>query len=96
MPRELQIPPAAVADPHAFEIARIWASQGAQHVTLQTDVWEDPAAWGIMLVDLARHIANAYEQTQGRDKDISLRQIRAGFDAEWQSPTDEATGELIP
>ena len=67
MPQELLIPTAAAADPHAIELARIWASHGAQHVSLRADIWEDPGSWGFMLVDLARHIAIAYEQTQGRD-----------------------------
>jgi hypothetical protein len=48
-----------------------------------------------MLVDLARHVANGYEQAEGRNRSEVLGQIRAGFDAEWESPTDDATGRLI-
>jgi hypothetical protein len=95
MPRELPIPPAVANDPKAFEVARIWASRGSQHVSLGTEAWEDPAAWGLMLVDLARHVANGYEQAQGRDRNDVLLRIRAGFDAEWQSPTDEPTGGIV-
>jgi hypothetical protein len=45
-----------------------------------------------MLVDLAKHVANAYEQVDGRDRDETLARIKAGFDAEWDHATDEPTG----
>jgi hypothetical protein len=95
MPRDLPVPPAAASDPESVEIARIWAAQGGQHVSLAPELWKDPAAWGLMLVDLARHVANGYEQAQGLNRNQVLGRIRAGFDAEWESPTDEATGRLI-
>jgi hypothetical protein len=93
--KELAIPPAAMQDLEAIEIARIWAAEGKQHVTLTTGVWEDPAAWGLMLVDLARHIASAYAVSEGRSPSEVLARIRAGFDAEWDTPTDVPTGDLL-
>lgn len=89
---ELPIPPAASSDARAIELARIWAAGGKQHVSLATGLWNDPAAWGIMLVDLARHITTAYQQTQGRDPSEVLARIRAGFDAEWSTSTDTPVG----
>jgi hypothetical protein len=56
---------------------------------------DDPASWGIMLVDLAKHIANAYEQTTGRKRDDVLKRVKDGFDAEWAAETDEPTGQLM-
>jgi hypothetical protein len=50
--------------------------------------WSDPAAWGLLLVDIARHASLAYER-EGRDRAETLARIREGFDAEWSSPTDE-------
>jgi hypothetical protein len=86
-PNELQPPPAVAATPDAVEILRVWTAPGQPaHLTLRT-VWQDPAAWGLMLVDLARHAAQAYER-DGRDRDEVLARIRAGFDAEWGTPTD--------
>jgi hypothetical protein len=90
----LSIPPAAEEDPNSIEIARIWAAGGKQHVTMQTGLWKDPGAWGLMLVDLARHAANAYYQTEGRDRDEVLRRIKAGFDAEWEFATSDAKGSI--
>ena len=94
-PNELSIPPKAVAEPKAVELLRVWAACGKQHVTLATGLWDDPASCGIMLVDLAKHIAIAYELTNGQDRDSVLRRIKEGFDAEWGWPTDEPHGTLL-
>jgi Domain of unknown function (DUF5076) len=91
---ELAVPPAAQTDPAARELVRAWAASGAQHVSLATGIWSDPAAWGMFLVDLAKHVANAYEQTEGHDYGETLARIRTGFDAEWAAPTDEPFGRI--
>jgi hypothetical protein len=73
---ELSPPPLANTNAEATEVMRIWTAPGeGPHVVLRT-TWEDPAAWGVLLVDVARHAANAY--------------AKALFDAEWNTPTDEA------
>jgi hypothetical protein len=72
----------------AMEIARIWIVDGDQHVVLSQNLWHDPANWGLMLADLARHVANAYE-AQGQAREGVLRRIRAAFEAEWSHPTDK-------
>jgi hypothetical protein len=91
---QLRIPDSAVGDPKAFEVARVWVAHGAEHVTLRFDAWKNPAAWGIVLADLMRHLVNAYEQDMGSDRDATFRQIRAGFEAEIDSPTDKPTGSV--
>lgn len=85
---ELPVPPAADIDPNARELCRVWAASGKQHLSIATGLWPDPAAWGILLVDLARHIARAYEQTDGLRQDDTLARIRSGIDAEWSHDTD--------
>lgn len=85
---ELPIPPVAQSDSSAREIARVWIADGAQQVSLATGLWPDPGAWGLLLVDLANHVANSYEQSEGRDPAEVLARIRAAFDAEWEAPTD--------
>ncbi len=85
----LPIPPRAQKDRKGIELARIWAAKGKQHVTIRTKVWVDPAAWGMMLVDLAKHVANAYAEDEGLDAAAVLERIKEGFDAEWGHPTDE-------
>ena len=91
----LPIPAAVHADPSARELLRAWAASGAQHVSLAAGVWADPAAWGLFLVDVARHVANAYAQAEGRDAAQVMGRIREALDAEWDAPTDEATGRLV-
>jgi hypothetical protein len=68
---------------------------GANMSPLKVGQWRDPAAWGIMLVDLARHVASAYQQLEGRKLDDTLARIKEGFDAEWGYPTDNVTGRVI-
>lgn len=92
---EVPIPEIAKNDSESFEVLRVWVAKGGQHVSLRAGIWEDPAAWGIMLADLARHITNAYVQSEGRDAHETLERIRAGIEVELDSPTDTASGELI-
>lgn len=83
---ELQTPPIARHASDAVEILRVWASPGSpQQLTLRP-CWKDPGAWGLVLVDIARHAAQAYAQ-EGRDPGEALQRIRELFDAEWTSPT---------
>jgi hypothetical protein len=89
---QLLIPNAAKADLKSFEILRVWVANKGQHISLRVGVWNDPAAWGIMLADLAKHIANAYNQDAALDRQKTLRRIEAAFNAEMVEPTDDPTG----
>jgi hypothetical protein len=94
MTKELPIPPAALVDDRARELVRVWAANGAQHVSLAPQSWADPGAWGIMLVDLAKHLARAYEQSGTHSSAEALSRIRVSFDAEWSEATSKVTGRL--
>jgi hypothetical protein len=94
-PGQLPIPPAATSDAKAREIARIWGASGGQHVTLASELWNDPAAWGIMLADLARHVANAYQQSRDMEPSQVLACVKEGLDAQWGWPTDQPKGTLL-
>jgi hypothetical protein len=89
---ELEIPPQAVSDPKAVEIARIWAAGGNQIVTFRAELWSDPSTWGIMLVDFVRHLGDAYQQAGNGTKNDIMRVIRLAFDIEWKAPTDHQAG----
>lgn len=69
-------------------MARIWVADGEQVVILSPEVWSDPACWGLMLTDLARHVAGAYAPL-GHYREAMLERVRAAFDAEWDNPTDQ-------
>lgn len=95
MSNELPVPPAVLTDDRARGLLRVWAANGSQHVSLATGLWSDPAAWGIVLADLARHVSRAYEQSGTHRSSEALSRIRAGFDAEWNSASSKATGKLV-
>ena len=91
----LAIPPAASRDPRSLEVLRVWIANGEQHVALAFGMWEDAAAWGLLLADLARHIAEAHaQQDQQVDAEDFLEQIRAGFEAEMDAPSDDVSGSV--
>lgn len=79
---QLDIPQSVQIDTSAFELMRVWVAHDQQYISLRTGVWEDPAAWGIMLADLARHVAESYGQEEGRDVAATLERIKAGMGAE--------------
>jgi len=89
-PNELDPPPQAREDPEALEILRVWAVPGQEQQVTLRPVWNDPGAWGLMLVDIARHAANAYTREGVITHDEVLARIRKLFDAEWARPTDTA------
>lgn len=92
---ELKLPPGAKSDPRSRELARVWAAHGEQHVVLRADAWgEDPAAWGVMLADLARHIARAHEELYGHPEARTLARIRQLLEAELENPTDKPRGGI--
>jgi hypothetical protein len=67
-------------------LAGVGCSGQAQQVVLKT-TW-DAGAWGLMLADIARHAANAYEG-EDHDRAEPLARIRQLFDAEFADPADE-------
>jgi len=93
--KTLDIPPAARRDKASFEVMRVWIAEKSQHVSIQTGAWEDPFAWGIVLADLARHIALADQiQNKKPDSEAFLARLLEGFQAEIDDPTDEPEGEV--
>lgn len=87
---ELKIPPLALKDPDAIEIIRVWTAKGKQEVCLKVGLWNDPAIWGRLLTDIARHIANVYAHAQKVDFDEVLNRILEGFEAQLDEPVDDS------
>ncbi|OOG36817.1 hypothetical protein B0E51_17795 [Rhodanobacter sp. C05] len=86
--RELPLPPIA-QQVGACEVLRAWSGDNLQ-VVLET-TWQDPAAWGLLLVDIARHVARAYADAGNISEAAALTCVKAGFDAEWSEATDLGT-----
>ena len=84
----LDSPPVAETNTQAAEVIRVWAAPGSPvQITLRT-TWNDAGAWGLMLADVARHASKAYAK-EGHDPVVILARIRAMFEAEMETPTDE-------
>lgn len=91
---QLMIPEAARKDSKSVELLRVWLAGEQQYVSIRVGVWDDPAGWGLMLADLARHVANSYGEERGLDRRKTLHRIRAAMDAEFESQTDEPSGQI--
>ncbi len=85
---ELIIPEAAIADAGSAEVLRAWIANRGLHVAIRTS-FDTPDAWGILLVDVARHAARAFAAESSISEADALLHIRKMFDAEWSRPTDK-------
>jgi hypothetical protein len=86
--RELDLPPIATSNSDAVEVLRVWAAPDeCQQVTLQI-CWKEPGAWGLVLADIARHVAQAYGR-EGQNPEEVFRRIIESLNAELDSPTDD-------
>jgi len=101
MKQSLSIPDPAVGDEGAIEIARVWIANKGLHCSLKiglydgrTDVDEEKA-WGIMLADLARHVASAMAKRDARvDQGLLLKNLVNTFCDELNMPTSDLTGNF--
>jgi Domain of unknown function (DUF5076) len=81
---ELPIPGPAAENKDAREILRIWGAGGKQRISIDTEGEGGPAGWGIVLVDLARHVAVAYEQSGEMKGTEVLDRIKRAYEAKWR------------
>jgi len=91
---ELIIPESTKTDLKAQEILRAWVANGNLHVSLSVETWNDPTAWGIVLADLAKHVAKAYQLHKQLDEAETLKRIKAVMDAELPSSA-QPSGQLL-
>ena len=87
---ELPVPGDALGNPEAREMLRAWAVNGGLQVSLQRN-FDDPAAWGLLLTDIARHAARVYSLETGYAETAALERIKETFEAEMADPTDLGT-----
>lgn len=84
--KELPTPPLA-AMPNAVEVLRVWVAEGSPQQFILQPTWDDPGAWGILLADLARHVAKAYA-TDGLSETEAFERVVTGLLAELENPTE--------
>ncbi len=90
MEKQLAVPAAAQKDAASFELIRVWVAQQSQQISLRPGVWEDPAAWGVMLADLARNIVQVHvENDEDLDAEAFVAALLEGFDTEIETVLEE-------
>jgi hypothetical protein len=85
---ELSALPDAAGDPDAVELLRAWLVADTLQCSLRGDVFEDPASWGAVLADLARHLASAVQEDSGADPAATLQTIQQAFVQELTAPPE--------
>ncbi len=91
---ELIIPPAALNDPNAFEILRVWAAKQEQHVTINSNLNGGPTDFGFLLAELAFHGSKLYSQKLNISEEDALNKILNGFDEEIESSSGNPSGSI--
>src|SRR3954451_16513517 len=101
MLNERPIPDAALRDDNAVELLRVWIAERRLHCSIKIGMYREgmnvseEKAWGAILADIIRHIANAMEQAYGEDKENTLAAVRAAYLEELGDPTSNAKGDFV-
>ena len=89
----LHIPPAAL-EQGGVEVLRAVIIDGGLHVSLRR-AFDDPEAWGMLIADVARHVARIYASEKGMSEEETLARVRGIFEAEMDAPTDPGTTSAL-
>lgn len=96
----LAIPPAALRDVNAVELARVWIAEQGLHCSLKFGLYADDGvarettAWGIILADLAGHVADALSGDGMGAKADLFAAIVNSFSEEVAAPSSKRTGQV--
>ena len=94
----LIVPDPAVRDPKSVEMARVWIAEQGLHCSLKIGMYQElydvpeQRAWGTILADMTRHIANALRDAYGFDPEKSIDLIRDAYIGELAAPSSDAKG----
>ncbi|WP_240790706.1 DUF5076 domain-containing protein [Stenotrophomonas sp. TEPEL] len=101
MINERPIPDAAFEDENAVEMLRVWIAAKGLHCSMKVGMYREQfevpeeRAWGRILADVARHLANALETGYGADANASLREIQECFNNELGKNSPAIKGGFI-
>jgi hypothetical protein len=73
----------------AVELLRAWVVGQELHCSLDAGAFPDADTWGVVLADLARYVARALKDQEGKDEAATLQAVRAAFAAELLAPGAE-------
>lgn len=94
----LTVPAAALRDTSAVELARVWIAERGLHCSLKFGLYAEESvvmettAWGIILADLAGHVADALSAEGMGPRSTLYEAIVGSFNVEATSPTAQRTG----
>jgi hypothetical protein len=80
--RWIDVPGEVRADPRTEEVLRVWVGGAGQTFSARVEQWDDPAAWGLLLADLARHVARSYADNGTWTEEEAFGRVLAGLEAE--------------
>ncbi|WP_223620516.1 DUF5076 domain-containing protein [Lysobacter sp. ESA13C] len=98
---EQPIPPVALEDSDSVEMLRVWIAKKGLHCSMKVGMYEETMsipeekAWGMILADIARHLADALEVGYGRSHDVALLAICKRFNEEMAKPTTKVKGDFL-
>lgn len=97
---ERPIPEAANRDENSVEMLRAWIAERGLHCSMKVGMYSEMGkseerAWGILLADVTRHIANALFEEHGIEKTKTLTSIRESYLTELSKPTSEVKGKFV-
>jgi hypothetical protein len=86
-PKEQELPPDVVGREDAVEVLRAFVVDQGLSISFMR-AFDEPDMWGLLLVDIARHAARAYEREGVCSQDEAMDRILAAFAAEIERATD--------
>lgn len=95
---ERPIPPAALRDENSVEMLRVWIAERRLHCSMKVGLYQDSMgipeadAWGTILADVTRHLADALESQYGIRKEDSISKITSALLDEISKPTSKTNG----
>ena len=90
---QLGVPPDA-EEAGGHEVLRAFVVDGGLSVSLQR-AFDDPATWGLLLADLARHAARIYAMETDASQEEALERMREAFEAASLRPAEIGASDTI-
>lgn len=85
-PRQQPLPPDVIDRDDATEVLRAFVLDGGLSIAFMR-AFEEPAMWGLLLAEIARHAARAYASESDYDEEQALGHIIDRLKSELDQPT---------